>query len=68
MRIRSSRKKILELVSSVQTKAGRIEVTDTARSERDLLAKIIQLGRHSRSTDASYNLSETGSVAWRTMN
>ena len=57
MRIHSSRKKIPELVSSVRTKAGPIEVTDPARRERDLLAKIIQLGRHFLSTDASYNLS-----------
>jgi hypothetical protein len=42
MRILSSRKKIPELVSSVRTKAGPIEVTDPARRERDLLAKIIQ--------------------------
>jgi hypothetical protein len=34
MRIHSSRKKIPELVSSVRTKAGLIEVTDTARRNR----------------------------------
>jgi hypothetical protein len=34
MRIHSSRKKIPELVSSVLTKTGLIEVTDTARRNR----------------------------------
>jgi hypothetical protein len=56
MRIHRSRKKIPELVSSVWTKAGPIEVTDPARRERDLLAKIIQLGRHFLSTDALVQL------------
>jgi hypothetical protein len=64
MHIHSSRKKIPELLSSVRTKADPIEVTDPARRERGLLAKIIQLGRHFLSTDASYNLSVQKRV-WR---
>jgi hypothetical protein len=57
MRIHSSPKKIPELVPQFGQKLGLIEVTDPARRERDLLAKIVQLGGHFLSTDASYNLS-----------